>query len=99
MSQARSVGKQDPPLDQAARAKLRAQGLDWLKAELATWAKLRESEPRSRSQIQQTLSHWQRDPDLAGVRDEAELAKLPAAEREAWRKLWSEVAELLAAKR
>jgi hypothetical protein len=41
------------------------------------------------------LQHWQRDPDLAGLRDEAALAKLPPAEREASRKLWAEADSLL----
>ena len=44
-----------------------------------------------------SLSEWQRDPDLAGVRDPVELAKLPAAEREQWQGLWAEVAALVAA--
>jgi hypothetical protein len=35
-------------------------------------------------------------PDFAGVRDKAELAKLPADEREAWQGLWTEVESLLA---
>ena len=34
---------------------------------------------------------WRQTPWLAGVRDEAELAKLPKAEADAWRSFWSEV--------
>jgi hypothetical protein len=34
--------------------------------------------------------HWKGDPDLAGVRDTHALAKLPEAERAAWRALWSD---------
>jgi hypothetical protein len=45
--------------------------------------------------VGQTLLHWQTDPDLAGVRDQALLAKLPEAERQEWAKLWAEVAALL----
>ena len=45
--------------------------------------------------MQTTLEHWQRDTDLAGVRDPAALEKLTAEEQEAWRKLWADVAELL----
>jgi hypothetical protein len=41
------------------------------------------------------LQHWQKDPDLAGIRDQAELAKLPAEERAAYVKLRADVAELL----
>ena len=43
----------------------------------------------------QTLQHWKVDPDLAGVRDAAALAKLPEAERKEWRTLWAEVDRLL----
>jgi hypothetical protein len=41
------------------------------------------------------LRHWQQDPDLAGVRGSAALAKLPEAERKGWRRLWVEVEETL----
>jgi hypothetical protein len=39
--------------------------------------------------------HWKRDPDLAGVRGEAALAKLPEAERQGWRTLWADVEQVL----
>ena len=41
------------------------------------------------------LRHWQADPDLSGLRDTAELAKLPADEQEACKKLWADVQALL----
>jgi hypothetical protein len=41
------------------------------------------------------LRGWQADPDLAGLREEAALARLPEAEREACRKLWADVADVL----
>jgi hypothetical protein len=37
----------------------------------------------------------QTDPDLAGLRDPAPLAKLPDPEQEVCRKLWADVAALL----
>jgi hypothetical protein len=40
------------------------------------------------------LRHWQQDTDLDGVRDAKALASLPAAERDAWEKLWADVADL-----
>jgi tetratricopeptide (TPR) repeat protein len=43
------------------------------------------------------LSAWQTDSALAGVRDQAGLAKLPDDEREQWQRLWADVAALLAA--
>jgi hypothetical protein len=45
--------------------------------------------------VQPTLRHWQKNPDLASVRDKAALAKLPRAQQEAWRKLWTDVEALL----
>ena len=41
------------------------------------------------------MKHWQQDSDLAGLRDEAPLAKLPEAERKACQALWGEVRALL----
>jgi hypothetical protein len=46
--------------------------------------------------VQKTLAGWQRDPDLAGVRSDAALDKLPQAEQEAWRLLWADVGKTLA---
>ncbi len=41
-------GKDESPLDDAAKVKLRGQALDWLKAELSAWTKVRESGARRR---------------------------------------------------
>jgi hypothetical protein len=40
------------------------------------------------------MLHWQKDDDLAGVREPAALAKLPEAERLEWQKFWKEVEAL-----
>ncbi len=89
-------GKDEPPPDDAARAKLRRQALDWLRADLAVWGKLLASgPPRDRPTVAQTLRQWQKDPDLAGIRDAAALAKLSADERKAFTRLWADVAALL----
>jgi hypothetical protein len=72
------------------RADLRRQALDWLRAELTAWSIVRD-----RALVQKTLAHWQKDPNLAGVRDQAALALLPPIERESWQKLWADVADLL----
>jgi serine/threonine-protein kinase len=88
-------GKDDPPPDDAARATLRAQALDWLRAELITWTKLFETgPPPTRQVIVKTLNDWKQDTDLAGVRDAEALARLPAAEQKAWQALWADVASL-----
>ena len=90
-------GTDDPKPDDAARAKLRGQALDWLKAERAAWEKVLDAgDAQARPVVAQTLQHWQADSDLAGVRDADALAKLPESERGAWRSLWAEVDALLA---
>ncbi|HEV8062958.1 MAG TPA: hypothetical protein VGP68_23965 [Gemmataceae bacterium] len=77
-------------------AKLHGQALGWLKAERSDWGKLLESgPPQARPTIVNTLSHWQKEADLAGIRDEVALAELPADERAAFTQLWADVAALL----
>jgi tetratricopeptide (TPR) repeat protein len=88
-------GEDASSLDEKERARLRAQALDWLRADLTAWDKRRQDDSKGRLEIQQTLQHWLADPDLAGLRDADALAKLPEAEREPWRKLWADVDALL----
>ena len=90
-------GKDDPPPDEGAEGKFRAQARDWLKAELAAWAKILESGPaQSKAAVPKTLDHWKTDADLAGIRDENELTTLPENERAAFKQLWNNVDRLLA---
>jgi serine/threonine-protein kinase len=78
------------------RTRLRQQVLDWLRADLTAWTKvLDKGPPQARQVVAQTLQHWQKDADLAGLRDKAALDKLPAAERDAWRRLWADVGALI----
>jgi hypothetical protein len=86
-------GKDDPAPDDASRARLLKQALDWLKADLDAWKRRPGAEaPR----VEQALNHWRADADLAGVRDAEALAKLPEEERAVWKALWAEVDEALA---
>jgi tetratricopeptide (TPR) repeat protein len=90
-------GNDDPPPDEAARTRLRNQALDWLRDELAAWSKVLESgAPQARTVVIRNLVHWQSDPDLAGLRDDAALAELPEEERTAFQQLWTDVDVLLA---
>jgi tetratricopeptide (TPR) repeat protein len=83
-------------LSDPERARLRTQALGWLRADLVAWTKLVDTgKPEARAAVQKTLRHWQRDADLAGLRDAAALAKLPADERQACHKLWADVEALL----
>jgi hypothetical protein len=89
-------GKDDPPPDETARNQWRAQALDWLRADLARWTRLIESdEPADRDRARQALQHWRHDSDLAGIRDEASLAKLSEEERKPCLSLWVDVNALL----
>jgi hypothetical protein len=64
------------------RAAWRKQAHGWLEQDLARWGKaLDKEDPRVHAAVRQQMQRWQRDPDLAGVRDKAALAKLPGDER------------------
>ncbi len=89
-------GKDDPPPDEAARARWHRQAIDWLKSDLAAWTKILDTgPPQARPVIAQTLDHWKADADLAGLRDPAAVGKLAEAEQKACRALWAEVDALL----
>ncbi len=88
--------RDEAPLSDADRAKLRTQALDWLKAEHHAWAKLLETgKPDARATVIEKLDHWHEDSDLASVRDADGLANLTEPERTAWRGLWQDVDSLL----
>jgi hypothetical protein len=89
-------GKDDPPLDEQTKVHWRKPALDWLKADLAHWTKDAESKkPEAKALASKTTQHWKTDPDLAGIRDDAALAKLPEAEQQACRALWADFDALL----
>ena len=89
-------GEDAKELDDKERAGWRQQALDWLRADLDLRTKqLDGGKPEDRKAAGYALRYWQADAALAGVRDAAELAKLPADEQEAWRKLWADVEALL----
>jgi hypothetical protein len=83
-------------LDDQEKARLRQQALDWLRADLALRSKqLQTGQPADRAAVQMVLQHWQKDTDLAGLRDAAALAKLLAEERAVCERLWADVAAVL----
>jgi tetratricopeptide (TPR) repeat protein/tRNA A-37 threonylcarbamoyl transferase component Bud32 len=87
-------GKDGAGLDEQQRATWRKQSLDWLAADLAKYT-AQAQKATGRPVVRQQLAHWLEDPDLAGVRDERALAKLSGKQRDAWHKLWADVAALL----
>ena len=86
-------GEDAAQLDDAERTRLRRQALDWLRAHLALLT--RQIESADRADSLQSLRHWQKDSDLATVREAESLAKLPDAERKEWEALWADVEAVL----
>jgi tetratricopeptide (TPR) repeat protein len=91
--QGRDAGK----LNSTERARMRRQACEWLRADLASWIKqTANGSPQASALLQKALADWQQDSDLASVRGEVALAKLPAEEQAAWRRLWTGVEQALA---
>jgi tetratricopeptide (TPR) repeat protein/tRNA A-37 threonylcarbamoyl transferase component Bud32 len=89
-------GKDAAKLDSNERARWRRQAVAWLRADLARWTRyLDTNQPPARAAVLQQLRHWQRNPDLAGLRDATALAQLPPEEQAACKKLWADVQALL----
>ena len=89
-----------PPPDDAEKARLRALALTWLRSHLAPLReRLETATPAERAAGRRRLEEWRADPDFACVRLPVALAKLPAAEQEAWRAFWGEVDALVAKSR
>jgi Flp pilus assembly protein TadD len=87
----------DAPAAPGPQSALRSQALGWLRGFLALRQRQATSDkPADRQEAAWALQHWLGDPDLAGVRDAEPLAKLPAAERAEWEKLWVDVKATLA---
>jgi serine/threonine-protein kinase len=89
-------GEDAGKLKNKERSRLRKQALDWLRADLGLWTKrVDKGQPQDLATAQKALRHWQKDTDLASLRDEKALPKLPEAEQQTCRRLWADVAALL----
>ena len=90
-------GKNEPAPDDAARAKLRQQARDWLKAELAVWAKLLESGPAEmKAQIAPILKHWETDAEpLRHIREQKNCSQAAGRGAPLACRLWNAVDRLL----
>jgi hypothetical protein len=86
-------------LGEADRQRLRARARQWIRAEMTD--ALDESRRRNAGDNVTPRPHaavikaWLTSPDLAGVRDAAALAGLPAEEAREWAALWQEAASVL----
>jgi hypothetical protein len=89
-------GEGDTKFGDKERARLRKQTLDWLRADLVLRTKQLESgRAIDGVEVQRVMKHWQQDSDLAGIRDETVLRKLPVEDRAAFTQLWADGAALL----
>jgi serine/threonine-protein kinase len=81
------LGADAAAVDEAQRARWRRQAMEWLREDLAAWRGAGENGP----DILRTLTRWQTDPELAGLRESDALTKLSVPEREQWTSFWAEV--------
>jgi hypothetical protein len=89
-------GEDASKLDVKQRLRLRQQARQWLRDALQSQTqRLENADAETRTAVWQALQRWQQDAELASVRGEKALAKLPEAERAAWRQLWADVEKLL----
>jgi serine/threonine protein kinase/tetratricopeptide (TPR) repeat protein len=89
-------GRDADKLDKTERRRWRRQALDWLRADLGAWEEtVKRGEAEGLQAAREKLQEWQRDADLADLRDPDALAKLPADEQQACRELWADVGALL----
>jgi serine/threonine-protein kinase len=90
------LGRNRAGLSRAERMRWRAQARAWLQADLGLWAKTLVSGcAMDLALARRMLTHWQAEPDLAGIRDLKALDEASAEERNECFRLWDEVAALL----
>jgi eukaryotic-like serine/threonine-protein kinase len=90
------LGADAAKLTTAEQARWRKQAIEWLRADLAMWAQIRDSGSRAAcALVGKVLARWESDPDLTGLRDPGALEKLPPDERQEWLALWREIASLV----
>src|SRR5262249_20314896 len=90
------LGQDGAQLSAASRTRWRKQARAWLRADLAVWTKVLVSGSGAAPELAKNmLTHWQVEPDLAGLREPLALDQLSADERNDWLALWNEVAAVL----
>jgi tetratricopeptide (TPR) repeat protein len=96
------MGHGTAKLSEDERARLRAQALNWLRADLnecrdlarthAHWAEV----TNHLAEVTNHLPGWKSNGDLSGVCDVKRLAQLPESERREWEAFWADVKSVLA---
>jgi serine/threonine-protein kinase len=89
-------GEDAADLGAAERIKWRSQARDWLLADLAAWGEALDRDPdAAREDVRRKLTKWRADPELAGLREPAQLEKLSSAEQKDCVALWDKVDALI----
>jgi WD40 repeat protein/serine/threonine protein kinase len=89
-------GRDPQVIDSLETIKLRAQALQWLKADLDIFTKKVQTEEIGQILLaRERLPDWQKNADLASVRDGKPSAQLAPQEQAAWRVLWANADRLI----
>src|SRR5262249_32277444 len=88
-------GDDQDKLSTEEQGRWRKQALRWLRDDLAFWGKVVGGDAAMKRLVHKTLTHWQADPDLRGLREPSALDKLTPAERQECSWLWRDVDALL----
>ncbi len=83
-------------VSEAERRKWRDQARQWLREELSgVKVELNRDFTKARESVRQKLTEWRTDPELTGIREPAELAKLSVEEQTDCRNIWTDVKAVL----
>jgi serine/threonine-protein kinase len=92
------LGEDDSVLTSDQQAAMRRQALAWLQADFAWYIKqFKAGSTAAKTRVAAKLTRWQTEPELAGLRESRELARLPEKERQACVQFWAEVGRLVKA--
>jgi serine/threonine-protein kinase len=92
------AGDDASTLDESGRAQCRAWARRWLGIELDRATEdLSALPPERRRELANRLNSWTNDPELASLRQQAALERLPEAERKACERLWDRLEEVVKA--
>ena len=90
------LGRDGAGLSRAERARWRKEARAWLRADLALWGKtLDNGSDQDLALARRMLTHWQVEPDLAGIRDLKALDDASGEERNECFGLWDDVGAVL----
>jgi len=85
-------GKDADTVSEDERERWRSQAPLWLRAELDVWTQLAHKKPpQSLNSAAVMFVQWRNDPSFEPLRQRDMLARLPDAERAAWRQCWVDV--------